>query len=65
MISMAEQMKVKRIVKGVKIPHPAGDPELTPESDLALRKEIVKISLEALQAEVKQPTIFVPEMAAV
>ena len=65
MVSMAEQMKVKRIIKGVRIPHPAGDPELSPESDLALRKEIVKKSLEAIQAKVDQPTIFVPEMAAV
>ncbi len=63
MASMAEQTKTKRIIKGVKIPHPCGDPELPPEADFNLRSEIVRTSLEALQVKVDSPTIFVPEIA--
>lgn len=59
---MAEQVKANRIITGIKIPHPCGNPSLSPEGDLALRREIVKTALKALQTEVKGPTIFTPNV---
>ncbi len=60
MVSLAKQMGAKRIIQGVSIPNPCGDPSLPEEADQALRREIVKCALEALQAKVDGPTIFVP-----
>ncbi len=60
MVSMAEQMGAKRIVKGTRIPHPCGNPEAPTEEDLIIRRAIMKCALEAVQKDVKQSTIFVP-----
>jgi len=53
MYPVAEQVRANRIVKGVSIPHPCGDPSLPPELDARLRREIVQTALKALGAEVK------------
>ena len=63
MVSMAKQMGAKRIINGIRIPHPCGDPELPEESDRALRQGIVECALKALQTDVDSPTIFVPNVA--
>ena len=48
-----------RIVPAIAIPHPLGNPALTPEEEYNLRKKIVNRALEALTTEVKDQTIFV------
>jgi len=63
MYPVAEQVGASRIVKGVSIPHPCGDPSLPSELDARLRQEIVKTALKALQSEVKASTVFSPAMA--
>lgn len=63
MYPVAEQVGASRIVKGVSIPHPCGDPSLPAEIDAQLRQEIVETALKALQSEVKAPTVFLPNMA--
>ena len=63
MYPVAEQVKASRIVKGVSIPHPCGDPRLPLELDGRLRREIVETALKALQTEVKEPALFIPDMA--
>jgi glycine/betaine/sarcosine/D-proline reductase family selenoprotein B len=62
MAMLAEQLGANRIVTGAKIPHPCGDPTLAEEADRALRLEIVKCALSALQSDVKGSTIFVPDV---
>ena len=64
MFPLAEQVGASRIVKGVKIPHPCGDPNLPPEVDEKLRKSIVETALKALEEEVDESTIFTPEAAS-
>jgi glycine reductase complex component B subunit gamma len=59
---MAKQLGANRIVTGTKIPHPCGDPTLTPEADRAVRREIVKTALTALQTDVTGPTVFTPNI---
>jgi len=61
MFPLAEQVGASRIVKGVKIPHPCGDPGLPPEVDARLRRDIVKTALEALAADVDETTVFEAE----
>ena len=59
---IAKSMGVNRIVAGVAIPRPCGNPDLSDEDDRALRREIVKTALDALQTDVDSPTIFVPSV---
>lgn len=47
-----------RIVPGVAIPHPVGDPTRSPEKEKALRKRIVKEALNALQSDIEDQTVF-------
>ncbi len=49
-----------RVVRGVKIQHVCGDPNLPEEADTALSLRIVQAALEALQAPVSGPTLFEP-----
>ena len=65
MTKMAAQVGANRIVTGTKIPHPCGNPEVSPEADLAIRREIVKSALRALQTDVTGPTVFEPEITMV
>lgn len=60
MTKIATQQKASRIVTGVRIPHPCGDPSLPPEADLALRRRIVERALEAVQTKVDSSTVFLP-----
>ncbi len=62
MSSMAKQLKVNRIVTGTKIPYPCGDPSLSAEADLMLRRAIIQACLTALASNVKTPTVFAPEI---
>lgn len=49
-----------RVVRGVRVPHVVGDPSLSRERDLEIRKRIVMTALEALQTPVTGPTLFEP-----
>ena len=40
MYPVAEQVRASRIVKGVSIPHPCGDPSLSKELDARLRRKL-------------------------
>ena len=58
MTMVGKQIGANRVVEGVKIPHPCGDPNLPDVSDLALRQEIVERAIRALQTTVSGPTVF-------
>jgi glycine reductase len=64
MFPVAQQVRANRIVKGVSIPHPCGDPNLSKELDARLRREIVQTALKALESEVTGPTLFSPAIAS-
>ena len=55
---VALELGANRVVRGVKIPHPLGEPTADPERDAAVRLEIVQRALMALSAPVDKPTIF-------
>ena len=42
----------------VAIPHPLGNPALTPEDEYKLRYNLVKKALKALETEVEGQTVF-------
>lgn len=47
-----------RIVPAVAIPHPLGNPALTHEEKMDIRRQIVGKALEALQTPVTEQTVF-------
>ena len=63
MFPVAQQVRANRTVKGVSIPHPCGDPNLSKELDARLRREIIQTALRALESEVTGPTVFSPPVA--
>ena len=48
-----------RIVPGVAIPHPVGDPGAGPENDRKKRRELLERAFRAMQTEIAEQTIFV------
>ena len=47
-----------RIVPTIAIPHPLGNPQLTPEDEKAGRRKLVEKALVALETEVDSQTVF-------
>lgn len=47
-----------RIVPGVAIPHPVGNPQGGEEADHAKRRELLLKALDAMQTEIREQTIF-------
>ncbi len=53
-----------RVVRGARIEHVCGDPNLGPDKDHAYGMRIIETALRALGAEVDGPTIFDPMAGA-
>ena len=47
-----------RIVAGVRIPHPVGNPTLTPEKEREVRAAVTRRALEVLTQPVEGPRVF-------
>jgi glycine reductase len=59
--TLASMVGVHRIIPGIRIPHPLGDPSLSPEQEAAARKQLVRTALDATcrpldERAAKQPT---------
>lgn len=48
-----------RIVPTVSIPYPLGNPKLDIEDEKALREELVKKALKALETNIEEQTVFI------
>ena len=57
-IPISKTVGANRIVPTIAIPHPFGEPDLGPEEEKSLRKELVKKALKALVTSIEQQTIF-------
>ena len=47
-----------RVVRGIAIPHPVGDPREDSATELELRKELLKKALEALSTPITEQTVL-------
>jgi len=56
--TIAQMVGTNRILRGVSITHPAGDPGLAAGDEHALRVRLVRRALEMLMAEVGPTTIW-------
>ncbi|SHH37620.1 selenoprotein B, glycine/betaine/sarcosine/D-proline reductase family [Thermosyntropha lipolytica DSM 11003] len=57
-VPISKTVGANRIVPAVAIPHPLGDPKLSPEEEKALRRKIVEKALKALCTDVEDQTVF-------
>jgi betaine reductase len=55
---VALELGANRVIRGVKIPHPCGEPDGDAARDRAVREEIVSRALAALATPIERPTIF-------
>jgi len=56
--TLAEDVGAPRIIQGVRIPHPCGNPTLPSDRDREMRKRIILTALKALQTPIQESTIF-------
>ena len=56
--SLAEEIRANRIVAGVRIPHPVGNPTLTPDKEREVRSAVTRRALEVLTEAVEGPSVF-------
>ena len=47
-----------RIVPGVAIPHPVGDPTRGAEGDRAVRRQLLERALKAIMTPIEEQTVF-------
>ena len=55
---VAADLGANRVIRGVKIPHPCGDPSLDLAGDHDLRVRLVRGSLKAISTTLDQAAIF-------
>jgi glycine reductase complex component B subunit gamma len=56
--TVATMIGANRVVRGIAITSPFGDPERSPASELALRRRIVERALELLETDVEPGTVW-------
>jgi glycine reductase complex component B subunit gamma len=56
--TIAQMVGTNRILRGVAITHPTGDPSLAAGDELALRRRIVERAIEMLATDVGPGTIW-------
>lgn len=56
--TIARMVGTNRILHGVSIAHPAGDPALGTDAERALRRRIVERAVELLEADVGPRTVW-------
>ncbi len=57
-VPISQTVGANRIVPAVAIPHPLGDPTKSPEEERAIRHRLLNKALKALQADIKEQTVF-------
>lgn len=57
-VPISQTVGANRIVPGVAIPHPTGNPQLSEEDELHLRKKMMIKALKALNTKISEQTVF-------
>ena len=60
-VPISQTVGANRIVPSVAIPHPLGDPQLSPEAERRLRRRLLESALRALATEVQDQQVFEPD----
>ena len=57
-VPISESVGANRIIPTVAIPHPLGNPALSPAEEKNVRKNLVDKALKALETDVTEQTVF-------
>ena len=57
-ITISQTVGANRIVPSVAIPHPLGNPKVSPAEEEELRGNLLKKALDALQTPIEEQTVF-------
>lgn len=57
-VPISVSVGANRIVPTVAIPYPLGNPNLTPQEELTIRRDLVESALKALETPVTEQTVF-------
>jgi len=57
-VPISQSVGANRIIPTVAIPHPLGNPALSWEEEMAVRRQLVEKALAALTTEVTGQTVF-------
>jgi glycine reductase len=57
-VPISQSVGANRIIPTVAIPHPLGNPALSPGEELEVRRKLVDKALTALQTDVTEQTVF-------
>ena len=57
-VPISKTVGANRIVPSVAIPHPLGDPEKSPEEEIAIRRHLVETALTTLETEISEQRVF-------
>jgi len=58
MTTLAKNVGANRIVAGTKIPHPCGDPTVSPKRDHEIGTKIIENAFELLKKQIEVPEII-------
>jgi betaine reductase len=58
LMPIAETLRANRIVPGIAITHPLGDPRLSREEERNIRKQLLDVSLDALMSIPKEEPVI-------
>ena len=57
-VPIALTVGANRVVRAVAIPHPTGDPRLEKREEITIRRNLLTIALQGLQAKIQEQTVF-------
>lgn len=57
-VPISKTVGANRIVPGVAIPHPLGDPSKSPQEERKIRRQLVEHALDALETEISEQRVF-------
>jgi len=57
-VPISQTVGANRIVPTIAIPHPLGNPNMTPKDEKELRRKLVRRALKALGTEIEMQTVF-------
>jgi len=57
-VPISQTVGANRILPAVAIPHPTGNPLLSPNDEYVLRRQIVEKALQALSSKIQEQTVF-------
>lgn len=57
-VPISKTVGANRILPGVAIPHPTGNPAISQTDELALRKKLMQTALDCLAADVAEQTVL-------